>query len=77
MASITTDSGYLHCIRIDHGNGYNSLYRNDGEVMVKEGDEVVRGAILYVIGEDNTELGYQITYDEKYIDPMELINIDG
>lgn len=77
VASITTDSGYLHCIRIDHGNGYNSLYRNDGEVMVKEGDEVVRGAILYVIGEDNTELGYQITYDEKYIDPMELINIDG
>lgn len=77
VASITTDSGYLHCIRIDHGNGYNSLYRNDGEAMVKEGDEVVRGAILYVIGEDNAELGYQITYDEKYIDPMELISIDG
>lgn len=77
VASITTDSGYLHCIRIDHGNGYNSLYRNDGEAMVKEGDEVVRGAILYVIGEDNTELGYQITYDEKYIDPIELIKIDG
>ena len=77
VASITTDSGYLHCIRIDHGNGYNSIYRNDGEAMVKEGDEIVRGAILYVIGEDNTELGYQITYDEKYIDPMDLINIDG
>lgn len=77
VASITTDSGYLHCIKIDHGNGYNSIYRNDGEAMVKEGDEVVRGAILYVIGEDNTELGYQITYDEKYIDPMDLINIDG
>lgn len=30
-----------------------------------------------MIGEDNTELGYQITYDEKYIDPMDLINIDG
>lgn len=77
VASITTDSGYLHCIKIDHGNGYNSIYRNDGEAMVKEGDTVVRGAILYVIGEDNTELGYQITYDEKYIDPMDLINIDG
>ena len=77
VISITTDSGYLHCIKIDHGNGYNSIYRNDGDVMIKEGDEVVRGAILYVIGEDNTELGYQILYDEKYIDPMELINIDG
>ena len=38
---------------------------------------MVRGAILYVIGEDNTELGYQIMYNEKYIDPMDLINIDG
>lgn len=77
VTSITTDSGYLHCVRIDHENGYNSIYRNDGDVMVKEGDEVVRGAILYVIGEDNTELGYQIMYEEKYIDPMGLINIDG
>ena len=77
IVSINTDSSYLHCIRIDHGNGYTSVYRNDGDVMIKEGDEVVRGAILYVIGEDNTELGYQIMYGEKYIDPMELINIDG
>lgn len=77
IVSITTDSAYRHCIRIDHGNGYYSIYRNDGDVMKKEGDEVVRGEILYVIGEDNTELGYQIMYNEKYIDPMELINIDG
>lgn len=77
VVSITTDSGYLHCIRIDHGNGYQSIYRNDGDAMIKEGDEVVRGAILYVIGEENTALGYQIMYDDKYIDPMELINIDG
>lgn len=77
VISITTDTSYLHCIKIDHGNGYVSIYRNDGEAMVKEGDEVVRGAILYVIGEENTELGYQITYDERYMDPMELINIDG
>lgn len=77
VISITSDPSYLHCIRIDHGNGYVSIYRNDGEAMVKEGDEVVRGAILFVIGEENTELGYQITYDERYMDPMELINIDG
>jgi biotin carboxyl carrier protein len=77
VISITTDTNYLHCIKIDHDNGYISIYRNDGDAMVKEGDEVVRGAILYVIGEDNAELGYQVTYDERYIDPMDLINIDG
>lgn len=77
VVSITTDSTYIHCIKVDHGNGYYSIYRNDGDAMVKEGDTVVRGAILYVIGEENMELGYQITYNEKYIDPMELINVDG
>lgn len=77
VESITTDSSYLHCVRIDHGNGYTSIYRNDGEVMVKEGVEIVRGSILYVIGEDNTQLGYQIIYEGKYVDPMELLNIDG
>lgn len=77
VLSVATDSVYHNCIRIDHGNGYVSIYRNNGDVMVREGDEIVRGAILYVMGEENTELGYQITYDEKYIDPMELINIDG
>lgn len=77
VSSVTTDSDYLHCVRLDHGNGYISIYRNDGEVMVKEGDEVVRSSILYVIGDDNMELGYQIMYDGKYVDPMELLNIDG
>lgn len=77
VLQVATDSLYANIIKIDHGNGYISIYRNDGDPMVKEGDEVVRGAILFVIGEDNTEVGYQITYDEKYIDPMGLINIDG
>lgn len=77
VSSITSDSAYLHCVRLDHGNGYISVYRNDGEVLVREGDEVVRSSILFVIGEDNTELGYQIIYEGEYVDPMELINIDG
>lgn len=77
VVSIATDSIYDRCIKIDHGNGYISIYRNNGDEMVKEGDEVVRGAILFVIGEENTELGYQIQFEEKSIDPMEFINIDG
>ena len=77
VVSIVTDSVYEHCITIDHGNGYQTLYRNNGDAMVRDGDEVIRGAILYVIGEDNAELGYQIRYDDRFIDPMSMINIDG
>ena len=77
VVSVVTDSVYEHCITIDHENGYQTLYRNNGDAMVRDGDQVIRGAILYVIGENNTELGYEIRYDEKFIDPMTLINIDG
>ena len=44
--------------------------------MVREGDEVTRGSILFVIG-TNTTVGYQIIKDEKYIDPETMAQIDG
>ncbi len=77
VLSVATDTIYENIIEIDHGNGYVTIYRNDGEAMVKEGDEVVRGSILYIIDSDNTELGYQIRYEDEYIDPLEMISIDG
>jgi murein DD-endopeptidase MepM/ murein hydrolase activator NlpD len=69
--------GLGYRIIIDHGNGYRSIYRNAGKVLVKEGEVLGKGYILFSIGKDNTDLGYQITQDEEYIDPMTIINIDG
>lgn len=77
VISVDADTGYGSFVGIDHGNGYVSTYRNRGQAVVKAGDTVERGAVLFVVGEDNTELGYRIQKDGAYMDPMEMIEING
>lgn len=77
VMSVSEDVEYGNLISIDHGNGYVSVYRNGGNPMVKESNEVRRGDILYVVGEENMETGYSIRKDDTYVDPMELIEING
>lgn len=77
VTDVSGDVGFGNAVSIDHGNGYVTTYRNGGNPMVKIGDEVARGAILYVIGEENTDMGYTIKQDDTYIDPMDMIEING
>lgn len=77
VISVDADVNYGNIISIDHGNGYISIYRNGGNPVVKVGNEVSRGAILYVVSEDNMELGYSISQDGNYIDPLDMIEING
>ena len=76
VLSVTTDAKFGNAVTIDHGNGYISIYRSSGDPLVSEGDEIARGNILFVVGNDTT-LGYQIMQDDKYVDPEELIEING
>lgn len=77
VMAVNDDSEYGHNVWIDHGNGYVTIYRNKGEAIVKQGDEVVQGTSLFIIGEDNTALGYQMMKDNGYISPMEMLAISG
>ena len=78
VLSVREDSVYGNCVVIDHGNGYQTLYKNTEPPKVSEGDEVVRGAIIYVgTGDEENRFCYQITYLDQYTDPMELIEIEG
>ena len=77
VLSVTTDAKFGNMVTIDHGNGYISIYRNGGDPLVTEGSEIDRGDIIFVVGEHNTSLGYQIQQNDKYIDPEELIEING
>ncbi len=77
VISVDADEVYGTKIVIDHQNGYQSIYRNNGTPLVKTGEELGKGYILFAIGEENAELGYQIMQDEKYIDPMIMIDING
>ncbi|RKM58261.1 hypothetical protein D6853_01610 [Butyrivibrio sp. X503] len=77
VQSVTSDAKFGNYVSIDHGNGYISIYRNSGTPIVSEGDEVDRGDILFVVDGNNTKLGYQIQKDDTYINPEELIEING
>lgn len=77
VIGVKDDAKYVHSIWVDHGNGYVTIYRNAGEPRVQVGDSVVCGTALYIIEERKEEVGYQMMKDEAYINPMELMSING
>jgi len=77
VSAVNDDGEYGHSVWVDHGNGYITIYRNQGEVIVKQGDTVAQGTTIYMIGEENTKLGYQMLKDGNYISPMDMLSISG
>ena len=71
---------YGYEVQVDHGNGYVTSYRTNTEPKVKEGDEVSRGMVLFEVDSDNddlAEVAYQILQEGEYINPTDLLEING
>ena len=77
VIAITEDEIFTRCVMIDRGNGYITIYRNNADAKVSLGGEVVKGTIIFVGSDANIYLGYQITYEGEYVEPMQVIAIDG
>lgn len=77
VSAVNDDAEFGHNVWVDHGNGYVTIYRNQGEVKVKQGETVRQGSTLFIINEDNSTLGYQMLKDGVYINPMEVLAISG
>ena len=77
VLSIKPDSEFGHVIRIDHGNGYITVYRYSESPKVKEGDDVTKGQLLFEVNSSNSRVGYQVQYDKDFIDPMDVMEISG
>ena len=77
VSAVNDDGEYGHNVWVDHGNGYVTIYRNQGEVKVKQGETVRQGSTLFLINEENSRLGYQMMKDGAYIDPMDMLAISG
>ena len=77
VIAVNDDAEYGHNVWVDHGNGYITIYRNQGDVKVNQGETVMQGATLFLIDEENNKLGYQMMKDNEYIDPMQLLTISG
>lgn len=77
VEAVEADEEYGGLIRVNHGNGYISIYRNPSPAKVKVGDEITKGTMLIEMTTDDEKLGYQIMRDGEYIDPLELMEIYG
>lgn len=77
VMAVNDDPVYGHNVWVDHGNGYVTIYRNQGEVKVEQGKAVTQGTTLMLITDADSKLGYQIMKDGEYVDPMEMLNISG
>ena len=77
VSAINDDAEYGHNVWVDHGNGYITIYRNQGEANVRLGDSVSRGTTLFIVGEKNTKFAYQIMKDNAYINPIDMLDIKG
>lgn len=75
--TLVEDGEYGYNLTIDHGNGYQTVYRNKGQALVKVGDTVKQNQTLFIIGEDNTALGYQMLKDGVYVNPTDIMEISG
>lgn len=62
---------------VDHGNGYETVYRNNGDMKVDVGDELVRGQLIFVNTEDDNFFGFQVVHNGNYVDPLTVISING
>lgn len=77
IVDIYEDEEFGNAVVIDHDNGYKTIYKNEGDPMVKIGDSVSQGTTLYLVGDDNDKLGYQVTKDDVLINPLEVLEISG
>lgn len=77
VTAVNNDSTYGHNVWVDHGNGYVTIYRNAGEVKVKQGETVTQGTTLFLMDGESNRLGYQMLKDGVYINPMDVLMISG
>ncbi len=67
-------------IKMDHGNGYISIYIFSGRILVNAGDVVTKGTGIGSVESSPDaalQLEFQVLYQGQYIDPEALLQISG
>ncbi len=63
---------YKRGIVIDHGNGYTTYYRFNGDVSIEEGAMVAKNDVLAVLTDDGF-VAYEMKKDGEFIDPRQVM----
>ena len=66
---------YGNCVIIDHGFGFKSLYGHLDKILVKQGQEIERGAEIGLVGSTGASTGdhlhYEVHKDGRRVDPIQ------
>lgn len=76
----TGNASYGNCVRIDHGNGYSTLYAHLDKVYVNLGDFVTEGQEIGYMGNTGNSYGghlhFEVRKDNVRIDPTSYLDND-
>lgn len=77
LATYSSSAGYY--VKIDHGDGFTSIYMHMTHYIVKKGDKVEAGEVIGYMGSTGTSTGshlhFGITYKGSYVNPAKYIDI--
>lgn len=81
MKGSTGNASYGNCVKIDHGNGYATLYAHMQKgLLVKNGDYVKKGQRLGYMSDSGNAYGghlhFEVWKDGNRIDPTEYLDKD-
>ena len=79
VVTVESDDTYAHIIEVEHNNGYKSRYmcRQEAQTQIQAGAQVQAGDILLTVLTDDTQLDYQILFEEEAIDPLTVFEAKG
>lgn len=70
---------YGNLVKIDHGNGMETWYGHLNKVLVKKGDDLIRGDIVGLLGSTGRSNGphihYEIRIGNRIVDPKKYLGI--
>ncbi len=72
--------GYGNCIRIRHGNGYETLYGHLSKIRVKRGKKVEAGDLIGNVGSTGRSTGahlhYEVRKNAKLVNPSGFLKLN-
>ena len=68
------NDGYGRYVKINHANGYETVYAHLDSIMIHKGDAVKKGALIGLVGSSGKTTGshlhYEIYYLNQHINPV-------
>ncbi len=79
VVAVDSDDTYAHIIEVEHNNGYKTRYmcRQEAQTQMQVGAQVQAGDILLTVLTDDTQLDYQILFEDEAIDPLTVFEAKG